>query len=795
MDRLVAVCLVLTPLIGTCECWSPDDLPSTPGRHLFVSAGDPAADDENPGTWDRPCRTITRAAELTGPGDTVWVRGGVYREVVQVRTSGEGPGRMISFRAMPGEQPVVKGSEVLSGWVRSAFEPDRAVYETDWPFPNVFPSMVCADDAPLVPCSFPPDTEALKPPATYCRYLLGFGRGQADMTPGSFCYDEQRGKLLVWLKGNADPGSKLMEAALRACCWDSQANYVLVEGLRIRQCALVRPYGGVAFVMTGPGGGGNPAEGCIVRNCEVSLSAFEGMVVRGGRRDTTVVVDCWVHHNGNGCGGFEGQGEPGTDSWVVVQRCRLTDNNLFNWNPSWHAGGKHFGNRVLFDRCEFSRQYNSPGLWFDCKARDMVVNRCYAGQSGLFGLYYEIGETGALLNNVVEGSPHCCAIALNGSSRCLVANNLVSATERGIVAGWEGNAEGQVARVTCYNAIVSNIVLGHSYPLISISPEREVATGNTSDHNLLWQRPPAPWQTPGSGGYFESGLGDALSLDLAGWQALRRLDLASRVADPMVELANGQFRRSADSPSWSGGERLDLGRVREIFALRPMPAVQSDVGSASISDHKPASEAFLRKVSELLSVPEGQDMPVGPVPDPREGEVALLALSSPGFEVPRLEPGASSDGAAGWHAEGGPVRIWHARATGQWNWNPPSGDNVLVLAGGQSEALAVSQALPAPMAAGVRYRLSAWFGQRVDQADSPWPKVTMRLLAGPRLLGTVDVPEPSIRPHLGVWVQTVLVVEPWDGLVPRDDLRVVVQRTGATKVDVCIDDVELMGER
>ena len=109
------------------------------------------------------------------------------------------------------------------------------------------------------------------------------------MTPGSFFYDPSRKKLLVWLKGDEDPSQRLMEGARWGGCWASEANYIRVEGLRFSQTAQVLPVGGVAFVMTGPGGGGSPAEGCIVRNCEASLSAFEGMVVRGGKRVTTLV--------------------------------------------------------------------------------------------------------------------------------------------------------------------------------------------------------------------------------------------------------------------------------------------------------------------------------------------------------------------------------------------------------------------------------------------------------------------------------------------------------------------------
>lgn len=66
----------------------------TYAAEMYVS---PDGDDTNTGSRERPYRTIQRAADATRPGDTVLIRGGVYRERVAVRTSGEA-GRPITFR-------------------------------------------------------------------------------------------------------------------------------------------------------------------------------------------------------------------------------------------------------------------------------------------------------------------------------------------------------------------------------------------------------------------------------------------------------------------------------------------------------------------------------------------------------------------------------------------------------------------------------------------------------------------------------------------------------------------------
>jgi hypothetical protein len=765
------------------------------GRTFRVATALPQAADANDGSAARPWRTLARAVEAVGPGDTVLVHGGLYREAIRLEKSGTGPEQMITFRGVPGETVIVSGAEVLMGWARTAAEPQRAIWEAEWRWPGVFPSMVTADGQVLTPLNVPAATEELRPPKAYCQYFVGFGRGQAAMVPGSFFFDEVRNRLLVWLKADGDPSACTVEAAVRAP-WSSSGSYLRVEGLRFRYAPLVVPVGGIVFTMAGPGGGLAPADGCVVRDCEVSLGAFEGMYVRGGARVSTVVEDCWVHHNGNGCGGFEGHGAADSDAWLVVRRCRFTDNNLFRWNSSWHAGGKHFGTRVFFDECEFARSHYAPGLWFDCKQRDGVVNRCYAHDNGQFGLYYEIGETGAFLSNVVEGHPNCCAVALNGSSRCLVAHNLIKAPERGIIVGWEGNVEGQVARVTCHNALWNNLLLGSDFPLITISPERDIACGNRSDHNLLWLPGKAPMGSPEAGwALFEDTYAAETKATLAQWRERRGLDLASRVADPQVTWTGGELLRPGGSVAPTGGKRLTREAVEEVFALKPMPKVGSEVVSASIADHRPPTRAFLDLVTALLHTPDAAAVPLGPLP-PREAVVERgIPLVNAGFEVPKLEgAGARGPVHGAWEACGaaGAVSLVRVRDTGLWNWYPPDGDQVLALtASGTGEATCVRTVLPGVLRPTTRYTLRLWVGQPLNQAALPWPQVSVTLAAGPQVAKTQEVPEPRIGPHYGVWVEHLLVLET-PPAVPRDaELSLELRRSAGSGAEVCFDRLRL----
>ncbi|MCK4960139.1 MAG: right-handed parallel beta-helix repeat-containing protein [Planctomycetes bacterium] len=72
----------------------------------------PDGNDGNPGTAAEPFLTIQKAADTMTPGDTCYIRGGVYRETVNLSTSGayDSP---ISFVAYRNERVVLDGTDVL----------------------------------------------------------------------------------------------------------------------------------------------------------------------------------------------------------------------------------------------------------------------------------------------------------------------------------------------------------------------------------------------------------------------------------------------------------------------------------------------------------------------------------------------------------------------------------------------------------------------------------------------------------------------------------------------------------
>ncbi|NLX60587.1 MAG: hypothetical protein GXY74_16035 [Phycisphaerae bacterium] len=75
-----------------------------------VDGENPAASDSNPGTGELPLKTIQRAAERVGPGDTVWVMAGAYKGRVTFTEGRSGAdGKPIRFVARPRHAVTMQG--------------------------------------------------------------------------------------------------------------------------------------------------------------------------------------------------------------------------------------------------------------------------------------------------------------------------------------------------------------------------------------------------------------------------------------------------------------------------------------------------------------------------------------------------------------------------------------------------------------------------------------------------------------------------------------------------------------
>ena len=82
-------------------------------RQYHVS---PSGKDSYAGTKISPLKSISAAAALAHPGDTITVHEGIYRERINPPRGGSDENNRIVYRAAPGEQVVIKGSEIVKDW-------------------------------------------------------------------------------------------------------------------------------------------------------------------------------------------------------------------------------------------------------------------------------------------------------------------------------------------------------------------------------------------------------------------------------------------------------------------------------------------------------------------------------------------------------------------------------------------------------------------------------------------------------------------------------------------------------
>lgn len=113
-ENLIYGLFPLLILMASASCLS-DQNQSTEFNHHHVSKD---GSDSNPGNQPSPFLTISKAAEIAMPGDTITVGAGSYREWVRPMRGGYSEDNRITYQAAPGEDVRIMGSEPTKGWTQ-----------------------------------------------------------------------------------------------------------------------------------------------------------------------------------------------------------------------------------------------------------------------------------------------------------------------------------------------------------------------------------------------------------------------------------------------------------------------------------------------------------------------------------------------------------------------------------------------------------------------------------------------------------------------------------------------------
>lgn len=206
-------------------------------RVIHVS---PNGSDEAPGTPGAPLRTISKAAFLAQPGDSIEVADGIYRERVNPPRGGLSDACRIVYSAAADARPVICGSEIIDGWRQvdgtiwqatipntlfGDFNPFATLVEGDWfngRGRQFSAGCVYVDGAALTEA---PNREAL---------------GQAIRARPMWFAEVRKDETILWAQFAGAPADATVEVTVRQTVFYPSANhidFITVRGFELRHGA------------------------------------------------------------------------------------------------------------------------------------------------------------------------------------------------------------------------------------------------------------------------------------------------------------------------------------------------------------------------------------------------------------------------------------------------------------------------------------------------------------------------------------------------------------------------------
>jgi alpha-N-arabinofuranosidase len=202
--------------------------------------------DADRGKKSTPLRTIQRAAELAQPGDVITVHEGIYRERINPPCGGVSDTKRIVYQAAPGEKVEVKGSEVITNWVKLQDEVWRVTLPNSF-FANFNPYSNLIHGDWFEPKGRSHHTGAvylngewLVEAASLDEVLRTVG-ATVPGSPGSWFGQVDAANTTIWaqFKG-VNPNEQLVEINVRKTVFypdEPGRNYITVRGFTMRHAA------------------------------------------------------------------------------------------------------------------------------------------------------------------------------------------------------------------------------------------------------------------------------------------------------------------------------------------------------------------------------------------------------------------------------------------------------------------------------------------------------------------------------------------------------------------------------
>lgn len=186
---------------------------------------------------DGPVRTLGRAAGLVRPGDTCFLRGGVYNETLRPAGSGT-RGKPITFRNYQTERAILSGADRVSGWRKAG----RGIWTAPVGWDLADGNQVFADGRMLTEARWPNNTGTLLQPV---RARAGVGSANTVTDPNLPGGDDVWKGALLWCAG----GAEWICWAARVTAYDAKTHTLTFDKKQTRR--FYTPRKGNPYVLMG----------------------------------------------------------------------------------------------------------------------------------------------------------------------------------------------------------------------------------------------------------------------------------------------------------------------------------------------------------------------------------------------------------------------------------------------------------------------------------------------------------------------------------------------------------------
>jgi len=376
-------------------------------REIHVSK---AGSDSAAGDHSRPYLTITKAASVAQPGDTVLVHAGTYREWVKPIRGGADESKRITYRAAPGEKVVIKGSEHITSWTRQA----DGVWKVE--LPNTF----FGEYNPY----------ALNVSGGWLNYGKWHHRGDVYLNGEAFCEKQtaqqvaeveqawhcQVDKDVTTIRANfgkANPNTELAEINVRESLFMPEITglkYITVDGFHFMHAAAnwAPP---VLELQTGAVG---PRMGkhWIIEKCTITNARCVGIILGHAPGVDYSDIDAYGDHIIRNnvirrCGQAGIAGQKGATRSLICGNL-IEETNYRREFGGWETAAIKFHNSV------------------DTVIRGNLIRGVYRQQQGAFGIWIDFGNQGVrITGNIIYNTEAETVFLEMDHGPTLVDNNIL----------------------------------------------------------------------------------------------------------------------------------------------------------------------------------------------------------------------------------------------------------------------------------------------------------------------------------------------------------------------------------